>query len=233
MLLEPAELVRAVSLLRRDPVDSSLPPLTNLQFVVDVNGRIDPSRLWTTFWAESLSVNRAQPEFLAIRFQPGIHRGVPVRTEVGVPVRWVDGRASPAAELATWNPGVDSLPDVAAMADSIREGRGGEEREVVDVEDVEVLPRLLNAGEIQAAMVSLYPDRLRDDGVTGKVDVRFVIDARGRVDLGSISVVRIAHEGFREATVVLTGRMRFSPARIDGKPVPVLVQMPIGWVLMP
>lgn len=232
VLLDPERLAAAIAMLRREPVDSLLPPVTHLQFVVDVNGRIDPSRLRTSFPnVESSSLKRAEPEFLAVRFRPGTLDGVPVRTEVGVPVGMVDGGASPLMERGTWNRGVNSLPRL--MPSSARKSRGAREgtaREL-DVSEAEVKPRLLNTSESQVALQRLYPPMLRDAGVMGRTVIKFVVDAKGRTDPGSIVVMSTSHPDFAGASAAVVSTMRFSPARLGGRAVPVLVAIPISWTL--
>jgi TonB family protein len=227
VLLDPEELAVAVALLRREPEDSLLPPVTNLNFTVDARGRIDPARLWTTWRAESQSLDRARAELLAVRFRPGMLEGTAVPTAVGVPVVWTDGIAKPVFEAATWNPAVDSLPDILSMSDPAAR----EHRAAVAVADAEVKPALLNAREVQALLAEVYPPLLREAGVTGQTHVKFVVDARGRVDPASIATVSTTHDAFAEASVEVVGRMRFSPARVDGREVPVLIQIPISWTL--
>ncbi|MET0397783.1 MAG: energy transducer TonB [Longimicrobiaceae bacterium] len=245
VLLDPDRLAAAIAMLRRD---SLLPPATYLQFVVDVNGRIDTSRLRTTFSnIESSSVERAEPEFLAVRFQPGTLDGVPVRTEVGVPVRMVDGRPSPLMEQGTWNRGVNSLPRFKpSSARKSRKAGEGRSQEVdvadakvpprllngpVDVAEADVPPRLLNGPEAQRALERLYPPALRDAGVMGQTVIKFVVDAEGRTNPGSLVVISTSHPDFAGASAAVVATMRFRPAMLGGRPVPVLVAIPIGWTL--
>ncbi|HEV2733452.1 MAG TPA: energy transducer TonB, partial [Longimicrobiaceae bacterium] len=227
VLLDPERLAWAVAMLRREPEDSLLPRLTNLNFTVDVDGRIDPSRLWTTWRAESRSLRRARAELLDVRFRPGMLGGTAVRTEVGVPLVWADGRATPAVEFATWNPGVDSLPDIVSTTDPVAR----EHRAAMDVADAEVEPALLNASEVQDRLEEVYPPLLREAGIAGQTLMKFVIDAQGRVVPASIVTVSTTRDAFAEASLEVVARMRFSPAMMEGQEVPVLVQIPISWTL--
>jgi hypothetical protein len=227
VLVDPERLRAAVAMLRRETVDS-LPARTNLTFAVDVNGRIDPSGMSTTFAAESAGVNRAAAEFLRVRFRPATLGGKPVRTEVGVPLEWTGGSARPLIELATWNPGVDSLPDVESLFDRVPR-----EPQRTDAADTEGPPRLLNTDEVQALMAELYPPHLRDAGITGEAQMKFLVDADGSVVRRSISVVYATHTEFAEVSAAVITMMRFSPAQVEGRAVPVLVAMPITWVLEP
>jgi protein TonB len=101
----------------------------------------------------------------------------------------------------------------------------------VDVAGAEVKPRLLNAGEVQGVLQTLYPPILRDAGITGTTVMKFVVNAEGRVEPTSIVAVSTTHRAFAEASMEVVSRMRFSPARVEGREVPVLVQIPISWTL--
>lgn len=233
VLLDPDRLAAAVAMLRGEPEDSSPPPVTFiLRFVVDAGGRIDTSRLRTLFWiVEPSSVARAQPDFLAVPFRPGTLGGAPVPTEVGVPVEFVDGRARPLIAQGTWNPGVDSLPNLLSRYARKDRAAGEAGGKVPDVADAEVKPRLANAAQVQRALQRLYPPALRDAGVMGYTTLKFVIDAQGRTNPGSIVVLSTSHPDFAGASAAAVTVMRFRPARIGRKSVPVLVEIPIAWIL--
>lgn len=101
----------------------------------------------------------------------------------------------------------------------------------VDVNVVEERPQLQNASEMQRVLQRLYPPLLRDAGVTGQTTLKFVIDASGRVESGSVEVVSSSHEGFGSASVQAADRFRFRPAKIGGRNVRVSITMPISWTL--
>lgn len=101
----------------------------------------------------------------------------------------------------------------------------------IDVSLAEEKPQLRNASEVQRLLQRLYPPLLRDAGITGQVQMRFVVNAQGRVDPGSVSVVSATHDAFGEATTKVVEKMRFSPAKVGGRAVPVLVSIPISWTL--
>lgn len=107
------------------------------------------------------------------------------------------------------------------------DGAGGP----VDVNVVEERPSLQNAAEMQRVLQRLYPPLLRDAGVTGQTMLKFVIDASGRVESGSVEVVSTSHDGFASASVQAADRFRFRPAKIGGRPVRVSITMPISWTL--
>jgi TonB family protein len=92
---------------------------------------------------------------------------------------------------------------------------------------VEVQPVLVNNADVRAALSHNYPPLLRDAGVTGSVTLRMRVRSDGSVDAGSITVEESSHDAFSQAAAHVAERMRFRPARIGGKPVPVWVTLPV------
>jgi len=76
-----------------------------------------------------------------------------------------------------------------------------------------------------------YPEALRAAGMAGRVIVQAVIDTTGRAEPGSVIVVESPDSGFDEParTYVLTAQFR--PGRVRGRPVRVLVRVPIEFAL--
>lgn len=101
----------------------------------------------------------------------------------------------------------------------------------IDVALAEEKPQLRNAAEVQRLLQRLYPPLLRDAGITGNVTMKFVVNAQGSVEPTSVSVVSASHDSFGEASTKVVERMRFKPAKVGGRAVPVLVQIPISWTL--
>lgn len=61
-----------------------------------------------------------------------------------------------------------------------------------------------------------YPAGLRRLGVTGRVDVEFVVDASGRVEPESMRWLTGAGSGFDRGVRAALLAARFSPARVRG-----------------
>lgn len=76
-----------------------------------------------------------------------------------------------------------------------------------------------------------YPDMLRSANVEGEVLVQFVVDTTGRVEHGSIKVLKSSHDLFTNAVRSALGGMRFYPAEIGGRRVKQLVQQPFNFTL--
>lgn len=99
------------------------------------------------------------------------------------------------------------------------------------LEVVEERPALRNGAEMQRVLQRLYPPLLRDAGITGQTQLRFVVDGEGRVEPGSVTVVSSTHGGFQDASLRAAEKFRFRPARIGGRGVRVVITMPITWTL--
>jgi TonB family protein len=92
-------------------------------------------------------------------------------------------------------------------------------------------PYLAEQVEVQVAIarnspVPAYPSVLRSTSIAGEARFRFVVDTAGRVELSTVERVSSTHDAFAFAVRGTLPRMRFTPARVDGKPVRQLVELP-------
>lgn len=76
-----------------------------------------------------------------------------------------------------------------------------------------------------------YPSRMRDAGIVGEVLAQFVVDTRGRVEPGTLTILVTTHEDFTEAVRKALPKMRFLPAENQGVLVRQLVQQPFGFAI--
>lgn len=74
-----------------------------------------------------------------------------------------------------------------------------------------------------------YPDKLRGRGVTGQVWLQGVVDAKGRVD--DVRVTRSLDPDLDAQAIKALKQWTFAPARLDGRAVPVIVAVQIGFGL--
>lgn len=93
--------------------------------------------------------------------------------------------------------------------------------------EVEVPPRAQNAGELTTALHQSYPPHLRAEGVGGTVQVAFVIGADG--EPRDVRVVSASDSSFSAPSAQAVSLLRFSPAQVHGRPVPVRVEQAIVW----
>ncbi len=99
------------------------------------------------------------------------------------------------------------------------------------VSSVEERPALRNAAEMQRVLQRLYPELLRDAGVSGETQLQFVVDTEGNVEPGSVTVLSSTHAAFEAASLRAAERFRFRPAKIGSRAVRVVINMPITWKL--
>jgi TonB family protein len=74
-----------------------------------------------------------------------------------------------------------------------------------------------------------YPDLLRQAGVQGRVIVRAIVDTMGRAEPGSVQIVQTPNVAFNQSARDYMLHARFRPARLHGRPVRVLVNVPIDY----
>jgi protein TonB len=113
------------------------------------------------------------------------------------------------------------------VAQSTAERETPPDEGVYDISSVEVKPSLSNGSEVGRALERNYPPLLRDAGVGGTVSLRFRVNEDGRVDPATIEVVSSDNEQFSDAAKKVVERMRFRPAKVNDRPVKVLVELPI------
>jgi TonB family protein len=90
------------------------------------------------------------------------------------------------------------------------------------------LPSLVqDAPELLAAPTPAYPPLLRAAGIQGQVIVTAVVDTLGLAESGSVRIMRSDNPGFDAAALATVRAARFRPARIYGRAVRVLVQVPV------
>ena len=76
-----------------------------------------------------------------------------------------------------------------------------------------------------------YPSSLKDQGIEGSVVAQFVVNESGRAESGTVKILSSSNPAFAAAVKEALPRMKFSAARIGGKKVSQLVQMPFQFHL--
>src|SRR5437773_2829503 len=74
-----------------------------------------------------------------------------------------------------------------------------------------------------------YPDLLRQAGVQGRVLVQAIIDTSGRAEPPSVKIIQSPNPGFDQSAKNYVLRALFRPARVHGRAVRVLVNLPIDF----
>jgi len=88
---------------------------------------------------------------------------------------------------------------------------------------VEERPEVLSGPQPQ------YPDLLRQAGIQGRVIVQAIIDTSGRAEPPSVKVIQSPNPGFDQPAKTYVLRALFRPARVHGRAVRVLVNLPIDF----
>jgi TonB family protein len=129
-------------------------------------------------------------------------------------------------------PARDTTPaiDIAAPARKSAAARDTvPARFTYEVGVLERQPELMNKAAAQSMLSRYYPRMLEDAGIGGTTQVQFVITPEGIVDPSSIKVIATSHEQFAEASRKVVEAFEFRPGIYKGKPVRVMIQMPITW----
>jgi TonB family protein len=74
-----------------------------------------------------------------------------------------------------------------------------------------------------------FPELLRQAGVDGTVLAQFVVDTLGHPDLATFKVLKSTHDLFTESVRSALPQLKFYPAKVGGRPVKQLIQMPFDF----
>lgn len=83
--------------------------------------------------------------------------------------------------------------------------------------------------KVLSAQPPPYPAMLRDAGIQGRVLLEVVLDTTGRAEPSSIKIVQSPSPGFDGPVTRWALRALFRPARLHGRAVRVLIQIPIDY----
>ena len=82
-----------------------------------------------------------------------------------------------------------------------------------------------------AGPLPVYPPLLQSAGIEGTVMVQAIIDTMGRVEPASLRITQTANPGFNESAKQMVLKSLFRPARVYGKAVRVLIQIPVNYTI--
>jgi|GEM_PF-2567154 len=217
---EPQLVTRPPRLLNPDEVERQIAALypaicwvtgdVLLRFTVSRDGTVDPRSISVVRATNAAFVTPATTVARRLRFTPAaLHDGRIVAAWITLPIHF--GSRTPL-EI-----------DRPLSASGVEPPSSGD----FELSEVDEEPVLLNGGEMQRQIARLYPPALRDSGVAGRVVVRFRILEDGTVAPESITVEEATNAAFAVPSATATARMRFSPAKVGGRPVKVWVSIPI------
>jgi len=90
--------------------------------------------------------------------------------------------------------------------------------------------QLTQAPRFSHREIPIYPEVMRLDGVSGIVKLEVLIDNQGRVR--QVNIVKSAGKHFDEAAKYAILASRFYPAKVNNKPVAVLLRLPVKFGLL-
>jgi len=147
-------------------------------------------------------------------------------------IKIVDNKLDVDSKLDNWNADVDLNEDVDIKPLLKQdEEEGDEEQPFIIVED----PPQFKGGGIEefrkwVAENLKYPEIAQENGIQGKVFVKFVVDREGRVT--DVTVIRGVHPALdQEAVRVIKSSPRWSPGKQRGRAVKVQFSIPVVFVL--
>jgi TonB family protein len=76
---------------------------------------------------------------------------------------------------------------------------------------------------------TVYPELLKQAGIQGRVVLRAILDTTGRVEPGSVIIVKSPNPGFDEPTKQWALKALFRPARLHGRAVRAYVNLPFQY----
>jgi len=88
---------------------------------------------------------------------------------------------------------------------------------------VEEKPSVLSGPQL------VYPDLLKQAGIQGRVLVQAVIDTSGRAEVSTVKIIQSPNPGFDQAARNYVLKALFRPARVHGRAVRVLINVPIDF----
>jgi TonB family protein len=100
---------------------------------------------------------------------------------------------------------------------------------IYEIAELDKKPDLTNKSQVQSMLSRYYPRMLQDAGIRGTTVMQYVITPEGRVDPSTIKVISTTHAQFAEASAKVVEQFKFDPGLYHGKPVHVIIQMPITW----
>src|SRR6267154_922582 len=78
-----------------------------------------------------------------------------------------------------------------------------------------------------------YPEQLRQAGIEGRVVIRLIVDATGRIEPTVVKIITTANPGFNEPAKRMILGARYRPGEVHGHAMRVVLDQPIDFKLAP
>src|SRR5438477_8772499 len=92
--------------------------------------------------------------------------------------------------------------------------------------DLDSPPKLVNGAATARLIERAYPDALRRAGISGTVQIQFVIGANGKVEASSVEVVAASLPQLGDAAKSVVEKIEFRPGTAKGQAVRARVVLP-------
>lgn len=102
-----------------------------------------------------------------------------------------------------------------------------QEETVYSQSELDTPPKLSSQEMTARLLAKSYPPALKSAGVTGTVQVQFVVDAAGKVEPNSVKVLSSTVPALADAAVAVVSEIKFKPGVLKGQPVKTAVLLPI------
>jgi TonB family protein len=134
----------------------------------------------------------------------------------------------------TMNPMVTRLSRVAPVAVlavllALPAVRAEAQEKVYELKDVTTQPRLAQPSYALRAITASYPSDLKSKGISGEVELTFVVSTTGKVEPGSVEVTDASVPALGEAAKGVVEKLEFSPAKVGNNAVRSKVILPIAY----
>jgi TonB family protein len=136
------------------------------------------------------------------------------------------GGPLPSVSIKPENPNAVAFIDKAIVDNTIDNGKSATDSAVggFDIGDLDEVPKILTMIKPD------YPEKLRQEGIEGKVVLKFLIHFTGSVR-EVVILEPSPYEAFNDASVKAVKKWNFSPPIINGKPVSAWFKVPIRFKL--
>ena len=118
---------------------------------------------------------------------------------------------------------------IGLAAVSPTEARAQSAERVYTNEELTDLPRLLSPSRAQRLIEESYPPDLKRAGIGGRVQVRFIIGADGKVEPESVPVLAATGAAPGDAAAKMVPKLEFRPGKIGDKAVRSIAVLPITY----
>ena len=126
------------------------------------------------------------------------------------------------AKIARWMPAMMVAGLVYIPADVSAQ-------QIFNTRELTEIPAIKSAEQAKRVIVRTYPRNLKSLGIGGTVQLRFVIDADGKVAEESVDIIAAWSKLLGDAAAEAVTEIEFIPGKKDGSAVSSVVMMPIRY----